>query len=136
MPILVKSALVLLLQLTQKCCFFRSAVQRVLIHDEMAVHKMFEANRFKNLRPLKADLRPADAHHVAPAATLGHCGLGSAQDPDVDGVVQRLQAILSMGQHSCIPLEGQATDILNDHHPGKLVHNILQTVKQESTLGS
>jgi uncharacterized protein (DUF2249 family) len=33
-------------------------------------------------------------------------------------------------------LEGEATDILNDHHPGKLVHNILQTVTQKLTAGS
>jgi hypothetical protein len=81
---------------------------------------------------LKADLRPADGHRIAPAATLGNCGLGRAQDPDVDGVVQSLQTLINMGQQSCIPLQGQATD----NRPGELLHNILQTVKQESTLGS
>ena len=94
--------------------------------DDIAVDQVLQANHCTNRRPLKADLRPADAHHVAPAAALGSCGLGSAQDPDVDGVVQPSQAFINMGQQSCIQFEGQATDILNDHLPGKLLHKILQ----------
>ena len=67
--------------------------------------------------------------HLTPTFghALGHCGLGIAQDLDANGVVQRLQAILHMAQQSGIPLEVEATDILNDHHPGNLFHNILQT---------
>ena len=85
--------------------------------EDIAFHKCFRPAIVRTLGHLKADLRPADAHHVAPAATLGNGGLESAQYPDVDGVVQRLQSILNIVQQSCIPLEGEATDILNDHHP-------------------
>jgi hypothetical protein len=39
-----------------------------------------------------------------------------------------------MPQQSRIPLVGQTTDILNDHHP--LVHDVLQTVKHQLTFGN